>query len=338
MSDYYKILGVSKTATNDDIKKAYRKLAKKYHPDKNSGASTEEKFKEISEAYSVLGEPARRTEYDQFDKGAPNRAGSNIHDIFEGFGFDGMFDSFFGQSRNRRSPHGRNLLVDLHILFEEAAHGCVKILSIQHADPCVMCGSTGAEPGARPVECDACQGAGRVASRQGFFSVSIACNTCSGRGQVIKEKCNNCLGTGVTNVEESLDVNIPAGINSREKIRIPRKGEAGPAGRGDLLVMIHVEPHSHYHRVGADVHSICALNVAEAALGCQKTVSTVHGPKIVHFPPGTQPGHKLRLKDMGVPHLKKNKRGSHILDVSVSVPRALTIQQKDLFEKLKKTF
>ena len=341
MSDYYKILGVSKKASSDDIKKAYRSLAKKYHPDKNPDGSTEEKFKQISEAYATLSDPTQRQSYDQFGSGAStHRRSANMHDIFEGFGFDGIFDSFFRGGQQNKAHRGRDFLVDISISFEEAAHGCTTSISVSNNEYCSVCGATGAAPGAAPVDCARCYGTGKIATRQGFFTVTTTCDACGGLGKVIKELCVTCKGEGMVESQETLSVRIPAGINSGGKIKIPRKGELGPGGggHGDLLVRVHIEPHHKFERRDCDIFSAIDLNVAEAALGCQKTVSTLHGEKTVNFPMGTQPGHKLRLKGMGVPSLKKDKMGNHIIEVRVEVPTTLTSTQHSLFEQIKKTF
>jgi len=338
MSDYYKILGVSKKASSDDIKKAYRGLAKKYHPDKNPTGTDEEKFKEISEAYGVLADPLQRQKYDQFGtaKVPPQPRHSNVNDIFESFGFDGMFNSFFGGG-HQRAPRGRDFLVDLSISFEEAVHGCIKPIVIHNSQHCDACGATGAPPGASPVNCGTCQGIGRVEMRQGFFSVSTTCAACGGVGKVIEEKCPCCAGQGIIDGEETLSVKLPPGINSGGKIRVYEKGELGPGGPGDLLVRIHVLPHSLYERHGRDIYSTVSLNIVEASMGCQKNIDTLHGTKVVSFRPGTQPDHKLRLKGMGAPSLKKNKMGNHILRVNIEIPTNLSPKQKALFSELETT-
>ena len=336
MSNYYKILGLDKTASLSEIKKAYRHLAKKYHPDKNSDAAAEDKFKQASEAYAVLSDPQKKSEYDQFDD-RPRMRSTNMNDIFESFGFDGVFDSFFRGSTMNSMQRGRDLLADIAVTFEEAAHGCEKTLIVQDDKYCDSCGATGAAPGAKPINCRACHGSGKVTSRQGFFTVTSSCQTCAGMGKVITEECSMCLGAGIEKSDITIPINIPAGINTGEKLRIPNHGGLGPDGKGDLIIRISVSPHLNFERQGCDIHSTVNLNVAEAALGCQKQVLTLHGEKIVNFPEGTQTGDKLRLKGQGVPNLKKNKKvGSHILHVKLEVPRTLTPEQKEIFKNLKK--
>lgn len=336
MSDYYKILGVKRDASAEQIKKAYRALAKKHHPDKNPGPESEDKFKELSEAYSVLGDENQRKKYDQF--GSSGHGGfsrsANFHDVFESFGFDGMFESFFG-NRRPTPPRGRDYLMDIAITMHESVHGCTKLIPIRSVEYCVLCGGSGAEPGSSPIDCSPCRGTGRVSTQQGFFSVTTTCRLCGGVGKVIPDKCRECQGRGTVNKEETIPVNIPAGANSGDELRLPERGEPGPGGVGDLILRVHVELHDFFERKGSDVHSTITLDAIDAILGCQKSVSTLHGDKNVHFPPGTQPGSTIRLKGLGAPSLKKNKVGSHMLRVKISIPKSLTIEQKSLFEKIK---
>ncbi|HEX5417751.1 MAG TPA: molecular chaperone DnaJ [Chloroflexota bacterium] len=351
--DYYEVLGVSRTASDDEIRAAYRKLAFKHHPDRNKDADAEEKIKEINEAYECLSNGQRRREYDQFGHqgaaGAFSGAGAGFGG-FSGFGFDEIFETFFGQAGartagGRRTQRGADLRVDLTLSFEEAVFGCEKTVEVPRWERCTRCSGNGAEPGTQPTRCPACNGSGEVRRVQQsiigqFVSVS-ACERCHGEGQVILTPCTECRGHGRVRSSHRVMVTIPAGIDEGQQIRLPGEGEPGARGAasGDLYVGISVTPHPVLKRQGVDLVYDLTINVAEAALGHEAEVPTAEGP-LTHLkvPAGTQTGRVLRMHGKGVPHLRSTSRGDLLCRVRVAIPQHLTEEQRDLFQKLARTF
>ena len=347
--DYYEVLGVDRNADEAALKSAYRKLAKKYHPDVNPGnKEAEAKFKEATEAYSVLSDPDKRRQYDQFGHAAfENGAGGGGG--FGGFDFSGadindifgdIFGDLFGGGRSRRSPNGpmkgANLRARINITFEEAVFGCEKELEITLKDPCTTCGGTGAKPGTSPVTCPKCQGQGQIVyTQQSMFGMMRnvqTCPDCQGKGKIIKDKCTTCKGTGYTSSRKKIKVSVPAGIDNGQSIRIREKGEPGINGgeRGDLLVEVNVNRHPIFQRQDMNIYSTAPLTFAQAALGGEVKISTVDGEVAYDVKPGTQTDTRIRLKGKGVPSLRnRNIRGDHFVTFVVQVPVNLNAEAKE---------
>ena len=351
--DYYEVLGVSKSASEDEIKKAYRQLAKKYNPDMNPGDKTAEaKFKEASEAYAVLSDPEKRKQYDQFghaafDQGAGGGGGgfdfSNMGDMGDIFG-DIFSDLFGGGGRTRRASNGpmkgANVRAGIRITFEEAVFGTEKELELNLKDECEKCHGTGAKPGSSPITCSKCGGRGQVVyTQQSLFGMVRnvqTCPDCGGTGKIIKEKCPDCYGTGYISRRKKIQVSVPAGIDDGQSIRIRGKGEPGANGgeRGDLLVEVAVSRHPIFQRQGFDIYSTAPMSFAQAALGGDVRISTVDGDVLYNVKPGTQTDTRIRLKGKGVPTLRnKAIRGDHYVTLVVQVPSKLTNEQKELLQK-----
>ena len=345
--DYYEILGVSKTADEADLKKAYRALAKQCHPDTHPGdADAEAKFKEISEAYAVLSDPEKRRQYDQFGHAAfdPN---SGMGGGFGGFDFSDMGDIFgdifgdmFGGTRSRQSNgpvKGANIKTSVRVKFDEAVFGCQKELELPLKDECVVCHGTGSQPGHNPETCPKCNGKGQVVfTQQSLFGVVRnvqTCPECSGTGKVIKFKCNQCSGTGYVKSKKKIQVAVPAGIDNGQSIRIREKGEPGTngGGRGDLLVTVLVDRHPQFQRQEYDLFSTEPITFTQAALGGTITINTIDGPMDYEIKPGTQTDTKIKIKGKGVPTLRnKNTRGDLYVTLVVQVPDKLTEEQKNI--------
>ena len=345
--DYYEVLGVDRGADDATIKKAYRKLAKKYHPDANPGdKEAEVKFKEASEAYAVLSDADKRRQYDQFGHAAFENggggAGAGGFD-FSGFDFSGfgdIFGDFFGGGSRRQQNNGpmkgANLRASVRITFEEAVFGCKKELDIVLKDECTTCHGTGAKPGTSPETCTKCGGKGKVVfSQQSLFGMVQnvqMCPECNGTGKVVKEKCPDCRGTGYTSSRRRISVDIPAGINDGQSVRIREKGEPGVNGgpRGDLLVEVVVSRHPIFQRDGMDLYSTAPISFAQAALGGEVKISTIDGDILYNLKPGTQTDTRIRLKGKGVPSWRnKNMRGDHYVTLVVQVPTGLSAEAKD---------
>ncbi len=346
--DYYKVLGVERTATADEIKRAYRKLAHAHHPDKDGG--NEEKFKEINAAYQVLSDTQKRAQYDQYGQtfagaGAePGFGGFNVN--FEDLGsFGDIFEQFFGgragQQRTRTVRRGEDVAVDVTITFLESAHEVTKAVSTYLYQACEHCTGSGATPGTPIKDCATCQGTGVVtASRQtmfGMFAQSVPCSNCAGEGKKATSPCKVCRGEGRTRQRRTLEVTIPAGIADGQTLRISGKGEVPIRGgvAGNLFVNVHVKPHEHLTREGNNVRSIITISFIDAALGASLTVPTLQGERVVEVPAGTQPGHDIVLKNQGFPSLRGGAAGDHIVTTRVEIPRKLSRQQRKLLEEFR---
>ncbi len=351
--DYYDILGVTKTATEEEIKKAFRKKAHQYHPDKGGG--DEAKFKEINEAYQVLGNKDKRSQYDRFGSNF-NQAGGQGFGGFEGFGGQGfninmddlgdMFGGFgdifgFGGGQRRRSTRGSDLELSLSIPFMESVFGAEKAITLNKTVSCKTCSGSGAEPGTHPETCKTCQGKGRVHKLQntmfGQVQMQVACPDCKGEGKIITKPCKVCHGSGVTKEQVSLTIKIPAGISSGETMRLSGQGEAGEkgSGSGDLYIKILVSPDPRFTRQGNDIVTRSTISFPDAALGTKVDVETVDGKVTLKIPEGTQSGKVFILKSKGVPHLRGKGRGDHLVEVIVKTPTNLTKKQKQLLDELK---
>lgn len=346
--DYYEVLGISRQASADEIKKAYRKLARQYHPDANPDRKdAEEKFKEIAEAYEVLSDPEKRANYDRFGHAGVNGQGFGGFEGFGGFGnadFGGLgdiFDMFFGGGgRKRRGPEkGNDLRVDLEISFEEAAFGLEKDIKVPRIEECGTCGGSGAAPGTKAQTCSACNGSGQVQFAQstpfGRIVQSRTCDRCRGTGKVIEKPCPTCHGAGQVRKTRSIHVKIPAGVDSGTRLRVAGEGEAGLRGgpRGDLYVYIYVKSHKFFHRDGNDVVVEVPLSFAQAALGDEIEVDTLDGQVKVKIPEGTQTGTVFRLRGRGIPDLHGHGRGDQHVRVKVVTPGRLTDKQKALLRE-----
>jgi len=345
--DYYEILGITKTATETEIKAAYRKLAVKHHPDKNPDDHTaEEKFKEAAEAYSVLSDAQKRAAYDRFGhQGVGAGAGgagfggagfSNIEDIFDIFGFGDMFGGQGGSRQRSAAQRGADLRYDLEITLEEAALGKEEKLRIPRLEKCDECNGKGAEKGTEPETCITCQGSGQTRYQQGFFSVMRTCPNCGGKGQIIKTPCKKCRGAGRVEKERSLEIKIPAGVETGSRLRVTGEGEAGASGgqTGDLYVVIHVEEHELFERQGANLYSAAPVTFAQAALGAEIKVKTLDGEEDLRIPAGTQTGTVFRIKSKGMPALGGRGRGDMLVAVTLITPKTLTKEQRKLLEQL----
>lgn len=349
--DYYEVLGVSKTATDAELKKAYRVLAKKYHPDTNPGnEEAEAKFKEASEAYAVLSDADKRRQYDQFGHAAFEQGGAGGAG---GFDFNGMdmgdifgdiFGDLFGGGRSRRANNGpmkgANVRTSIRITFEEACFGVDKEIELTLKEECTTCHGSGAKPGTNPETCSKCGGRGQVVmTQQSFFGMTQSvqtCPDCRGTGKIVKEKCSDCYGSGYIAKKKKIQVSIPAGIDDGQAVRIRDKGEPGTNGgpRGDLLVEVVVSRHPIFVRQDFDVFSTVSISFAQATLGGDLTIKTIDGEVIYNVKPGTQTDTKVRLRGKGVPTLRnKNVRGDHYVTLVVDVPTKLTAEQRELLEK-----
>jgi molecular chaperone DnaJ len=342
--DYYEILGLSKDASAEDIKKTYRKLALKYHPDRNKEAGAEEKFKEISEAYAVLSDSEKRSQYDRFGHAGIDGQYS-AEDIFRGADFSGfgdIFEMFFGGG-NRRGPmgprRGADLQYDLYITFEEAAFGVRKDIDIPRTERCSTCSGTGAKPGTSPKRCPTCSGTGQIrTTRSGLglqFVSTTTCTTCHGRGQIVESPCPTCSGAGKVRNKRKLTVNVPTGADSGMTLRLSGEGDSGEPGApaGDLYVVIHVKEHKNFKRVDYDVISELPISFTQAALGADVMVDTLHGKVKMNIPAGTQTHSVFRLKDKGIQHLHGNRKGDQLVRVLIKTPTKLTHEQKELLRE-----
>ncbi len=348
MADYYEILGVSKNATPEELKKAYKKQALKYHPDRNKGdKEAENKFKEINQAYEVLSDPEKKQIYDQFgEDGLKGHGGfggggqyRDFGDMFDNFG--DIFGDIFGgggRSRRRNAPRqGADILVRMTVTFKEAYEGAKKEVTFSRATHCHSCNGSGAESGSSKKTCPTCQGAGQVRMSQGFFSVSQICPTCKGEGQIIEKPCKNCRGTGFEKETKTVKMNVPQGISSGMKIRVAGEGNAGENGgpRGDVYVEISVKAHTLFEREGDDIYMEIPISYSQAVLGDKIEVPTMTGTVKMKIPAGTQSGTRMRLKDKGFNSLSYHRRGYQYIILNIEVPKNISDEHKKLVEQLR---
>ena len=333
--NYYSVLGIGRDADDAELKKAYRKLARMYHPDRNPGdKAAEERFKEVSEAYTILSDPDKRAQYDRFGTVSGPGAGD------AGFGtiFEDLFEGFFGgaeRGRRTRTRRGDHLQYDLQITLEDAAAGLDTKLQIPRHETCDACRGTGALPGTKPETCGSCRGQGQVRFSQGFLTVARPCPTCNGEGQILKTPCKECRGLGRQRRERLLNVTIPPGVEDGNQLRLTGEGEAGHQGGppGDLYVAIHVRPHEIFVRRGPDLLCELPLTFPQAALGADVDVPVLNGKATLSVPAGTQPGEQLRLRGKGMPHLRGRGHGDAVYQVAIEVPARLTSRQRELLEE-----
>jgi molecular chaperone DnaJ len=347
--DYYEILGIGRDASPEDLKSAFRKLARQYHPDVNKEPDAEEKFKEINEAYGVLSDPQKRAAYDRYgraglgDMGGMQDFSVNFGDIFEElFGFGGMGGA--GSARRRNAPRrGRDLQMSVNLAFEEAVFGAEKEIQFERDETCSTCRGSGAEPGANVKTCGTCGGQGEVRQvRQTFIMQmveTVTCPNCQGRGQIIEKLCHTCSGRGLERKAVTKKVSIPAGVDNGMQIRLPGEGQPGANGgpNGNLFLVVDVKPHTYFKRRGEDILLDLDINIAQAVLGSDVEVPTVDGKETLGIPPGTQPGKIFTLRGKGVPRIRQSSRGDQKVIVNVDIPTKLTAEQRELFEKLAKT-
>ena len=349
--DYYKILGVSKDAAKEEIKKAYRNLAHKFHPDKQGG--DEAKFKEINEAYQVLGDDKKRAQYDQFganfdfSQGGPfgGYSGEGFEDIyknFQGFDFGDIFDSFFGGgAKTRTKRRGSDIAVDLELTLEEAAFGIKKNVELRKMNICSVCGGSGAEPGTKFKNCAVCNGTGKIQLQSrilfGTFTKVSPCPECHGEGKTPEISCGNCKGLGSIKETRSIEINIPAGINNEGIIRIEREGEAGERGSvpGDLYIRVYVKPHKHFKRKGDDIYFDLEISFTQAVFGDKIEMPTLYGNIFFKIPEGVESGELIRLKDKGVKRLSRPGKGDMYIKIKIKTPKKLSRKAKKLLEELK---
>jgi molecular chaperone DnaJ len=346
--DYYEILEISRTASETEIKSAYRKLAMKYHPDRNPGDRVaEERFKEAAEAYAILADAEKRSLYDRFGHAGVKSAGAGggfDPSVFQEFGdfadiLGNMFGfgDLFGGGRRRGGPQrGADLRYDLEISFSEAAHGAETTIQIPRQEHCETCGGSGAAPGSHPSTCPQCRGQGQVRFQQGFFTVARTCPQCRGAGKIITKPCQTCRGAGHVTKERKITVKIPAGIATGQQLRLQNEGEAGSAGgpAGHLYVVVHVHEHEFFRRDGVNLFCEIPVNFTTVALGGDIQVPTLDGPEMVKVPEGTQTGTTLRLKGKGLPDVGGRGRGDLFATVQVRTPKKLTREQRRIIEQL----
>jgi len=350
--DYYTVLGVPRNASDEDIRRAFRRKAMEFHPDRNKNPDAEERFKEINEAYQVLSDSKKRGQYDRFGKagvnGGAQGAGSPF-DGFEGFGgFGDIFDSFFGgasASAARQPRRGGDLQQQVTLSFEESIFGTAREVEINRLEVCHSCSGAGNEPGTPVDTCPDCRGNGQVRRSQrsvfGQFTQVVPCQSCRGKGSVINSPCRNCMGAGRERRKRKIEVKIPGGVDSGMQVRLNGEGDAGNDGgaSGNLYIAVSVQEHNLFQRDGTDILYTLPLNIAEAALGADKAIPTVDGfEEELKLPQGTQPGAEFRIRNKGVPHLHSNRRGDMRVKVDVRVPSSLNRRQKELMEELALSF
>jgi molecular chaperone DnaJ len=343
--DYYEVLGVGRQATEEEVKKAFRRLARQCHPDVSKEPGAEAKFKEINEAYEILSDPEKRAAYDRFGHAGPQAAAGG-YGGFGGFGgIEDIFESFFGGVRSgpaaRRGPAvGADLRVDLTIEFEEAAFGCEKPITVRRHETCTHCQGRGAEPGTQPIRCPQCNGTGEVRRQQqtllGSFVQVAPCPRCRGEREIITTPCTVCHGEKVVPVDRSMSVKIPAGVDEGTRMRLAGEGEPGErrGPSGNLYVVLQVKPHAYFRREEHNIFLELSINVAQAALGAKLQVPTLDGPEELAIPAGTQSGETFRLRGRGVPHLQGSGRGDELVVVQVMTPTKLTPRQRELLCEL----
>lgn len=342
--DYYEVLGVGRSASNEEIKKAFRRLAREYHPDVNNSPDSEERFKEINEAYAVLSDTEKRAAYDRFGHaGVRGTGGVNVDFDFPDFA--DIFGEFFGFGRTSRRARnvprrGADLQYRVDLTFEESVFGVEKEIEITRDEVCETCNGSGAEPGTSPVRCATCGGSGEVRqARQTILGSMVqvtTCPACKGSGETIDTPCHTCSGRGLQRRTRKKVVSIPAGVDAGNQIRLAGEGQPGVNGgpQGNLYLTINVKPHKYFRRRDDDIVLDLDINVAQAVLGAEVEVPTVDGPDNLKIPAGTQPGKVLRLRQKGVPHLRSNGRGDQLVVINVDIPARLSSEQRQLFEQL----
>jgi len=345
-ADYYEVLGVSRDASDQELKSAYRKLALKYHPDRNPGDhAAEEKFKEASEAYQVLSDADKRAAYDRFGHAGVGAAGpggfggfSGSVDLGDIFGdlFGEMFNMGGGQQRGTRQMRGDDLRYDLKIDFEDAIFGTEEEVRIRRFEICDTCKGSGSASGRGPTVCPQCHGRGQIRYQQGFFSVARTCSSCAGRGSIISDPCQTCRGETRVTREHKLNVKVPSGVEEGTRIRYSGEGDAGRSGgpNGDLYIVLSIGEHGFFEREGQNLHCVIPISFPQAALGAEIEIEGVDGPVLLKIPEGTQSGKELRVRGKGVPFLNEKGRGDLIVRVVVQIPKKLTRAQRDLIEQL----
>jgi molecular chaperone DnaJ len=350
--DYYEILGVPRDASEDQIKQAYRKLALKYHPDKNKGnPKAEEKFKEATEAYEILRDPKKRASYDKYGhegvagfEGFGRGAYTDFADIFGDFDIGDIFEGFFGsgfgtRTRTKRPRRGADIQYDLIITLEEAANGKEAQIEIPRNENCNSCKGTGSAAGSKPAVCPVCNGTGQIRQTQGFFSITQTCYKCRGEGRIILSPCKNCGGSGLEVKKRKITVKVPAGVESGSRLKISGEGEQGPNSgpRGDLYVVLHIQKHALFERRGNDLLSVVDISFPLACLGGEIEVATIYGKKAkMKIPAGTENGHIFRLKGNGIPYLGSYGKGDQLVKINIKVPKKLSPRQKELLQEFAK--
>jgi molecular chaperone DnaJ len=347
--DYYEVLGVNKNATDAEIKSAFRKLAKKYHPDVSKEPDAAEKFKEAQEAYAVLSDESKRRQYDQYGHAAFDQmnggggfdfSGFDFGDIFGDIFGDGGFNFGFGGRNSNRATKGRDRLVRVNLTFEEAVFGCKKTVNLDVNESCPHCDGKG---GTGETSCSRCHGSGTITQEQrtmfGTFMSRTTCPECNGKGKTYKEKCSYCRGTGKIKTNKDLEVKVPAGVDTGNQLRMSGKGEAGTNGgpNGDIYLEFNVEKHEIYERDGNDIYLELPITIPEAVLGCKKDIPTIHGSVRLTIKEGSETGDKYRLKGKGIEDVHSYRKGDMYVIINVTTPKKLTRDQKKLFEQLSKT-
>ena len=349
--DYYEVLQVERTASDGELKVAYRKLAMQFHPDRNpNNPEAEERFKQCSEAYQVLSDPDKRAAYDRYGHAGVSGAGPsgfNGGNPFQGQGdlgdiFGDLFGEMFNMGGNRRASRaqrGRDLKFDMRLELEEAVFGVEREISIRRAEVCEDCSGTGSEGSKQPETCQQCGGRGQVRSQQGFFSVARTCPVCSGTGSVVRNPCKTCRGDARIQREHKILVKVPAGVEQDTRIRYSGEGDAGRFGGpgGDLYVVLEVKAHKFFERDGDDLHCVIPVSFPQASLGTELEIATLEGKETLKVPEGTQSGKEFKLKGKGVPHLNSHGKGDLIVEVRVQTPNKLSKQQKELMKQLAET-
>ena len=363
--DYYEILGVKKNATNEDIKKAYRELALRHHPDRvpqEQKKEAEERFKEISEAYAVLSDPQKRALYDQYGHSGIDQKyayedvfkGTDFSSVFEGLGDlglgGGVFENIFGDlgfdlfgRRGRKSQQqptqtrGRDLEIAVGVTLEEASKGTEKTVTVPRLDTCPTCSGSGAKPGTSRTTCPDCRGSGKKVVSSGIFQMGQTCARCGGTGTVAQTPCPQCNGDGRVRITKNIPVSVPPGVDNGSRLRVKGEGEPGPKGKGDLFVVVEVKPHATFQRQGNDLASVVTISLPKAILGTEIQVPTLDGGVFMRVPPGTQSGSVFRLRGKGMPELRGRGVGDELVTVKVDIPTKLSERQRELVEELAKT-
>ncbi|MBM4027153.1 MAG: molecular chaperone DnaJ [Planctomycetes bacterium] len=352
-ADYYQVLGVEKSASPDEIKRAYRRMAIKYHPDKNPGnKEAEAKFKECAEAYEVLSDPEKRKQYDQYGHeglrgtGMHDFSRMNVEDIFSMFGFEDFFGNVFGGGGGRRGgvrrggpARGYDLETGVELTLEDVAHGTEKTIEFTRQDRCQECKGSGAAPGTQPVRCPLCGGSGQVAKGGGFFQMVSTCPQCQGTGRVVKNPCPTCRGSGRVPKKRTVTIKVPPGVHEGQGIRVAGEGEPGRDGgpSGDLYVYVRIKPHEFLERDGNDLVAVVPISFTQAALGATIDVPSLEGTRQLKIPPGTQYGSLFRIRGQGLPDVRTGRTGDEIVQVTIETPGNLNARQEELLREFART-